>query len=302
MHKTVLLNEAIEWLDLNDGEVVFDGTFGLGGHTRKILESNGSVKVVASDLDSDSLEFAEKISAEFGERFVFVQDSFINIAKVLEQEKINGVDKVLLDLGWNSRQFEQSGRGFSFQVNEPLIMSLKKELSDEDLTAREIVNTWEEKSLADIFYGFGEERYAKKIAGFIVENRQYKAIETTQELVDIIYRAVPKAYRFGKIHPATRTFQALRIAVNKELQVLEIGLRELWKVIKPGGRIVIISFHSLEDRIVKNFGKEIKKSGEGQSLSKKPVLPSEEELLANPRSRSAKMRIIYKNNQNQNNE
>ena len=297
MHTSVLPNETITGLDLQAGELVFDGTFGLGGHSRKILESNPSVKVLATDLDSDSQIYADTLKQEFGDRFTFVQNSFMNITEVLTQQNLTTIDKALLDLGWNSNQFEAGGRGFSFQKDEPLLMSFKKEINEDDVTAFEIVNKWEEENIADILYGFGEERYSRHIARAIVVARQEKPIETTGQLVEVIYSAVPKQYRFGKIHPATRTFQALRITVNKELQVLEIALREIWQHLRAGGKMAIISFHSLEDRIVKNFAKEREKQ-DGKNLTKKPITPSEIEIQANPRARSAKMRIIQKLNQN----
>jgi 16S rRNA (cytosine1402-N4)-methyltransferase len=187
-------------------------------------------------------------------------------------------------------QLEKSGRGFSFQKDEPLLMTLKSEPGPNDLTAREILNKWSEKEIADVLYKYGEERYSRRIARAIFERRKKKAVETTLELIDIVRASVPRSYRHGRINCATRTFQALRIAVNDELNALEEGLEKAWNALNDKSRMIVISFHSLEDRIVKNF---FKKTG-GKILTKKPIVPSEEEIKNNPRSRSAKMRAIEK--------
>jgi 16S rRNA (cytosine1402-N4)-methyltransferase len=204
------------------------------------------------------------------------------------------VDRILLDIGLSSNQFEDSGRGFSFQKDEPLIMSFKKDLKETDLTAKEILNTWDRENIEAILKGYGEEQFAWKISKAIVERREQKPIETTFELVDIVKSATPKFYHHRKIHPATKTFQALRITVNDEIESLKDGINKGFNILNKDGRIAVISFHSLEDRIVKQFFREMEDSGVGKRITKKPILPSEEEIRENPRSRSAKLRILEK--------
>ena len=200
----------------------------------------------------------------------------------------------MLDLGLSSDQFETSGRGFTFKNDEPLLMTFKKNPDQGDLTAYQIVNTWEEENIADVIYGYGEEKYSRRIAKAIVNYREKKAIEKTSELVEIISNSVPVFYKRGRIHPATRTFQALRIAVNDELNTLKRGLERGFARLASGGRIAVISFHSLEDRIVKNFNKEKEELEQARIITKKPIVPSEDEVRENPRSRSAKLRILEK--------
>ncbi|MEI6480034.1 MAG: 16S rRNA (cytosine(1402)-N(4))-methyltransferase RsmH [bacterium] len=294
MHISVLLHESIEGLELKDGDVVFDGTFGGGGHTRAMLALGKKIKVIATDLDTDAIANGQELVKEYPDQLILENDSFSNIASILNKHNFSGVDKVLLDLGWSSNQLENGERGLSFLKDEPLVMTLKKDITESDVTAEMIVNEWGEETIADILFGFGEERYARRIARVICEERQKKPIKTTHELVSIISRAVPPNYRFGKIHPATRTFQALRIAVNHELETLETVLSEAWKVLKPEGRMSIISFHSLEDRIVKRFFREVAAESNATIITKRPITASEEEISYNPRSRSAKLRIIKK--------
>lgn len=293
MHTSVLLHECIESLNLKKGDVVVDGTFGAGGHSKALLEKEGSIRLIAIDVDSSALQRGEALVSKYPQLSLH-HHNFADVSEVLAEANVTMVDKVLLDLGWSSIQLEEGNRGLSFMKDEPLLMTLRDEVRDTDTTAYTIINEWSEQVIADVLYGFGEERYARRIARAIVSLREVKPILTTFELVDIIRGAVPKTYRFGKIHPATRTFQALRIAVNKELEVLEQALDLWWKVLKPGGRIAIISFHSLEDRIVKRFFKARVELGEGELVTKKPITPSETELSENPRARSSKLRIIIK--------
>ncbi|OGI79142.1 16S rRNA (cytosine(1402)-N(4))-methyltransferase, partial [Candidatus Nomurabacteria bacterium RIFCSPHIGHO2_12_FULL_37_29] len=222
----------------------------------------------------------------------FVNDNFRNIDKVLVKTKVEEVDGIIFDLGLSSDQLENSGRGFSFLKDEPLLMTMKENPSREDLTAKEIVNTWSEESLADIIHGYGEERFARRIAKGVVETRVKKKIESSFDLVKVINDSVPVAYRMGHLHPATRTFQALRIAVNDELGALKNGLEKGFKFLKKGGRMSVISFHSLEDRIVKRFYKAKEKEEKAKLINKKPFTPSIEEIRNNNRSRSAKLRIL----------
>ena len=293
-HRPVLLNETIEGLGLSEDSVVLDCTFGGGGHSKEILRRYRKAKVVAIDEDRN---------VEGGENISLYHENFRNLDRVLQKENIEKVDGVIFDLGFSSDQLESSGRGFSFLKDEPLLMTLKAKPGEEDLTAKMVINNWSEKSLADIIYGYGEERYARRIARIIAEERFRKPIETTGELVEIIKKAVPSRYRTKKIHFATRTFQALRIAVNDELGALKEGLQKGFEALKPEGRMAVISFHSLEDRIVKKFYKEKAspvglwprvEESKAVLINKKPIRASDEEIKNNIRSRSAKLRIIKK--------
>jgi 16S rRNA (cytosine1402-N4)-methyltransferase len=296
VHKTVLLKETIEGLDLKDNSAVVDATFGGGGHSLEICkrfsQEGKSVKIIALDQDKGAFKKAESKFEGLKCNIKFVNANFRNLREVLDKENAGSVDGIIMDLGLSSDQLQNSGRGFSFLIDEPLIMTMKENPLPEDVTAHDAVNSWEEGNLADIIYGFGEERFARRIAKSIVEARKEKEIKTTFDLVKIIERAVPGAYRRGRIHCATKTFQALRIAVNDELGSLEKGLNAGFEALKPGGRMGVISFHSLEDRIVKKFFKEKAKEGVAILMNKKPILAGEEELRSNPRSRSAKLRIL----------
>ncbi len=295
MHASVLLKEAVDNLDLSKGKTLVDGTFGSGGHTREICERFGSdVKILALDLDRGSIERGTERLSGLTCDVTLREGNFRDIDKFLSETGIGSPDAILLDLGWSMDQFEESGRGFSFRRDEPLSMTLKAEKSDSEFDAADIVNTWKEEDIANVLYGYGEERFARRIAREIVERRDEKPIKTTKDLVEIVMSAVPVFYRFGRIHPATKTFQALRIAVNDELRSLTEALDKGFETLKPGGRMAIITFHSLEDRIVKNFFKEKVAEERGELISKKPIVPSDEELEANPRSRSAKLRVIRK--------
>lgn len=284
VHKTVLLNETINGLNVKPNATVLDCTFGGGGHSARILEQFPKAKIIALDQDKNAWRQNDT-------RISFHNENFSNLDKVLGGEMVDGV---IFDLGLSSDQLENSGRGFSFMKDEPLLMTMKENPSSEDITAEDIVNNWEEKSLADIIYGYGEEKYARRIARTIVTEREKSRIKTTQDLVRIIDKSVPAIYKRGRIHPATRTFQALRMAVNDELGVLEKGLEKGFAALNAGGRMAVISFHSLEDRIVKRFYKEKEKEGSVILINKKPIQASKEEITNNPRSRSAKLRILEK--------
>lgn len=292
IHTSVLLQESIEGLNLKDNSLFIDATFGGGGHTKLILEKTKNTKVIALDQDMGALNRALSKLGNLKERVIFKNLNFRNIAKSVDQnQKISGI---LFDLGISSDQLDNSKRGFSFLRDEELLMTLKQDLTKDDLTAKEIVNTWAEESLADIIYGYGEERYARRIAKAIVSSREEKEIKTTFDLVEIIKNIVPKSYLRMKINPATKTFQALRIATNDELRALEEGLENGFNLLDSGGRLVVITFHSLEDRIVKNFFRNKAKEKKGILINKKPIIPTEEEIKNNKRSRSAKLRIIEK--------
>lgn len=293
IHKTVLLHEAIDGLDIQPGDIFVDGTLGGGGHTEEVIKRFGDkVSVIGIDLDKEAIERTKTRLASLKHNIEYVLGSFRNIDSILVNLQIAKVDKILLDIGLSSNQFEDSGRGFSFQKNEPLIMSFKKDLTETDLTAREIVNDWDEENIRAILEGYGEEKFAWKIAKAIVASRELKPIETTQELVEIIKSATPKFYHTRRIHPATKTFQALRITVNDEIQNLRDGISRGFESLNSGGRLAVISFHSLEDRVVKQFYKTLDTNGVAKIITKKPIIPTEEEILINPRSRSAKLRII----------
>ena len=294
-HTTVLLHESVDGLNLKHGSVFVDATLNAGGHSQLVLETlDGNVRVIGIDVDADAIERAKaKIITP---NATFFQENFRNIDKVLDQAGVAHVDGILFDLGLSSDQIEESGRGFSFKSDEPLLMTMKKSPESTEVTAHEIVNTWAEDSIADIIYGYGEDRFARRIAKAIVTARAVKPIETSQQLSDIVSSAVPK-FGFKKINPATKTFQAIRIAVNDELGAIKEALPKAFDRLNPGGRMALISFHSLEDRIVKRFFKEKSEAGEGRLINKKPITPSPQEIAENPRSRSAKLRIIEKNHE-----
>ena len=296
IHKSVLLHEAIDGLNIQSGDVFVDGTLGGGGHSLEVCKRFGdSIVMIGIDLDPDAISRTKLRLSREKCNISFTQGSFRNIDTLVKSLGVTRADKILLDIGLSSNQFEDSGRGFSFQKNEPLIMSFKKDITEEDLTAREIVNTWDMENISAIFSGYGEEQFAWKIAKAIVERRELGPIETTFDLVDIINIATPKWYQHKKIHPATKTFQALRITVNDEIESLKDGLAKGFELLNPKGRMAVISFHSLEDRAVKVFFKGKEDAGLGVRVTKRPITPNLEETKENPRSRSAKLRIIEKN-------
>lgn len=280
MHIPVLLRETIEYLDVKDNENYIDCTLNGGGHTREILKrTNG--KVLGIELDP---EIFKKIKNENIERLIPVNDNYANLEKIVETNDFKNVQGILFDVGMSSFHVDESKKGFSFLKDELLSMSYS-----EEKTAEEIVNNYSSKDLERIIKEYGEERFARKIAEEIVKRRP---IKTTFQLVEAIRKAVPNTYQRGKIHFTTRTFQALRIETNQELENLKNALPQALEILEKGGRLVAISFHSLEDRIIKNFFKSRKE--EIQLLTTKPVLPDELEIKSNPRARSAKLRAIKK--------
>lgn len=295
IHKTVLLKESIDGLNIQDGDIYLDGTLGSAGHTDYVLSKYKNITAIGLDRDTEALKRSKERLAKYNDSKIhLIESSYGEISSVLDKLNIEKVNRIMLDLGLSSDQFETSGRGFTFKNDEPLLMTFKKDLVEGDLTAKIIVNTWEENNIADVIYGYGEEKYSRRIARAIVNYRQKKSIETTSELVEIIASAVPSFYRHGRLHPSTKTFQALRIAVNDELNTLKKGLVNGFERLEKGGRIAVISFHSLEDRIVKNFNKERADAGDGLIITKRPITPTDEEISNNPRSRSAKLRILEK--------
>ncbi len=291
-HTPVLLHEVVEGVRGIPEGLVVDGTLGDGGHSKALLDTFPQLHVLGIDQDKDAVERVSQKLASYQPRFQAVCGNFRKIDTLVPTDR--AVSGVLLDIGLSSIQFDDSGRGFSFQKDEPLVMSFKKDPQPEDLTARDIVNTWEEESIRSILEGYGEEQFAYRIAKGIVRARELAAIETTSQLVDIVLASTPKFYHHRRIHPATKTFQALRIAVNDELGALEEGMKKSFSLLVSGGRLLIISFHSLEDRLVKRFFKGIAGLGSGVEVTKKPIVPTDAEIQQNPRARSSKLRIIQK--------
>lgn len=300
MHIPVLLKETIEFLSPQSGEFIIDATIGGGGHAAEILKKIGDRgTLLGIDLDKDAVADCQSRFADY-KNVILVNGNYADLPEILKQKKLPKADGLLIDLGFSSRQLEKSGRGFSFLKDEELDMRYRRET--ENLTAAEIINQYSEKELADIFWKYGEERHSRKIAKKIIEERKKKRILTTFDLAEIIKKSVPKNYERGRIHPATKVFQALRIYVNDELGNLEKILKKFPKILKLKGRVVIISFHSLEDRLVKNYFREIAKqrkikifppeADQPRAETKKPIRPNEEEIRKNPRSRSAKLRAI----------
>lgn len=294
-HVPVLLQESLEALNLKVGGVYVDCTTNRGGHSSeiaKVIGPNGTL--ICLDLDQEALQEAEDTISKLPDTptLHFIHSNFRHLPQILEHIGISAVDGVLADLGLSSQELDDSGRGFSFRYDEPLQMTFDANPTEEMLTAYDIVNTWSESTLADILYGFADETYSRRIARKIVEARSEGEIKTTHQLVDIIASAVPAAYRHRKAHFATKTFQALRMAVNDELGSITDLINSLPSVLVKGGRAAIITFHSTEDRIVKQG---IRSHAETLSLvSKKAIVPTEEELQTNPRARSAQLRIAEK--------
>ena len=305
-HISVLLEECLEGLNIKPNGIYVDGTLGGAGHSSRIAARLTTVKLIGIDRDPIALAAAGERLKPFGDRVELVHSNFCRMAEVLQQLQIFGVDGILLDLGVSSPQLDDGQRGFSYMVDAPLDMRMNNQ---DSLDAGTVVNTWSQEELRRILYTYGEERYAPQIAAAICRRREEKTIETTLELVDIIRGAMPPAALREKQHPAKRSFQAIRIAVNDELASVERAMEAAIPLLNPGGRLAVITFHSLEDRIVKNAMAQAAKGctcppsfpvcvcgkkPQVKLISRKPVLASEEELERNPRSRSAKLRICEK--------
>ncbi|MEW6380416.1 MAG: 16S rRNA (cytosine(1402)-N(4))-methyltransferase RsmH [bacterium] len=313
IHQPVLLKEVLDFLQCADGMVYVDGTTGEGGHAEQILErSSPTGRLIGIDLDEHILRKAAERLERFGSRVRLIRNNFKNIRDILNGLGVSRVDGILLDLGFSSFHLESRDRGFSFQQDAPLDMRLDQ---SNPLTAAAIVNRSGEAELADIIRQYGEERWSRRIARAIVLYRQKAPISTTGQLAEIVRSAIPARFRSGKIDAATRTFQALRIAVNQELERLDQAIRDAVDFLRPGARICVISFHSLEDRIVKRSFRSLARSQEPPSLDRigglplspvspvgpvlrvltqKPIVPTEEEIRANIRARSAKLRVAEK--------
>ena len=305
-HISVLLQECLDGLNIRPDGIYVDGTLGGAGHSGQIARRLTTGRLIGIDRDTTALQAAGERLAPYKEHVTLVHSNFCEIAKVLDELKIPGVDGILLDLGVSSPQLDDADRGFSYMVDAPLDMRMNRQ---DNLSADTVVNTWSQEELRRILYTYGEERYAPQIAAAICRRRAEKKIETTLELVDIIRAAMPPAALREKQHPAKRSFQAIRIAVNDELGSVEKAMEAAIPLLNPGGRLVIITFHSLEDRIVKNAMAEAAKGctcppqfpvcvcgnkPKVKLLTKKPIVSTEEELQVNPRARSAKLRICEK--------
>lgn len=294
-HVPVMREEVLHHLDCHPGGIYVDGTVGMGGHAAAILERiTPDGILVGIDWDEDSLHIAREHLVPFGNRVILIKGNFADLPLILQELKFEEVDGVLLDLGISSYHLEQSGRGFSFKQDEILDMRIDKQ---NPLTARHIVNRFPERELEKIIREYGEERWARRIAKVIGRQREREPLNTAVQLASLVASAIPRKFHPANIHPATRTFQALRIAVNRELENLARAIPGVVSLLKPGGRLCIISFHSLEDRIVKKKFQEMEQTGlRGERpvlrrITRKPVIPSPEECAANPRARSAKLRV-----------
>ena len=288
-HIPVMLEEVIENLKPKTGGIYVDGTLGLGGHAKEILKRIGPQgRLIGIERDSKSLSNARENLGSFLEQCQLVQSNFRDINQVLDSLKIHKVDGILLDLGISSYQLDDPQRGFGFKTNGPLDMRMNQ---DEQKSAADLVNESSQEELIKVIKEFGEERYAKRIAQTIVRERRMSPIKTTQELRQIILKSVPGHYAKYRIDPATRTFQALRIAVNRELDALKEVVAKSVECLNVGGRLCVISFHSLEDRIVKQSIRDLKHQGKLERIVKKPLRPNAKELFKNPRARSARLRV-----------
>lgn len=286
-HISVLLQEAIDALQVSAGKKYIDATLGGGGHTFAIANAGG--EVLGLDVDEDALEFVKKNIKSQIPNIKLARGNFKDIDKLAKENGFVHVDGILFDLGVSSHQFDTGERGFSFRFDAPLDMRMDQTLT---VQAKDLVNGLTKGELQELFTKLGEENFAKRIAEYIVKIRQTKPIQTTKELAEIAEHCYPRGYH--KVHPATKIFQALRIAVNDELNSLKEALPKAMELLKPGGRLVIISFHSLEDRIVKDTLKEFVEEHLGKNITEKPIIPGETELEENQRSRSSKLRIFEK--------
>jgi len=291
-HIPVMSDEVTEHLKLKKGNCVVDCTIGTGGHSLKIMQEIGSKGyLIGIDRDSLSLSLAEERLKEYIGCCSFIQQDFRHIDKILDNLGIHQVDAMMFDLGISSFQLSDPERGFSLKTDGPLDMRMDR---NSYISAYDLVNSLSETEIASILRHFGEERFSGRIARRLVRQRSQHPIESTYELTDTVLKAIPRHFKRQKIHPATRTFQAFRIAVNRELEAIEIALNKCIAYLKPGARLCVISFHSLEDRIVKERFRAFSRNHDIDIVFKKPLRPSEEETSENPRSRSAKLRVVQK--------
>ena len=305
-HTPVLLNEIIENFNIKEDGIYVDGTLGGAGHSKEIVKRLKSGKLIGIDQDVNALKKSAEVLSLYKDNVILVHNNYENIDIVLRDLNIPKVDGILLDIGVSSHQLDEESRGFSYNKDAPLDMRMDK---TNTITAWDIVNNYTEKELEQIIFDYGEDRWAKRIAEFIVSEREEKSIDTTLELVSAIKKAIPKVVRMEGHHPAKKTFQAIRIEVNRELEVLKNSIEKMVELLNPGGRLLIITFHSLEDRIVKEYFRELykdcicppelpqcvcKKRRQIKIITRKPIIPTEEEIRDNPRSRSSKLRIAEK--------
>ena len=305
-HKSVLLNEVIESLNIKADGYYVDGTLGGGGHALEVVKRLESGKLIGIDRDSDAIKAATQRLNDYINNVIIIRDNYVNIENILKRENIDKVDGIYIDIGVSSYQLDTAERGFTYRFDAPLDMRMDDR---NELKASDIVNDYSESELFHIIRDYGEDRFAKNIAKHIVEYRNKKRIETTFELVDIIKASIPMKIQVTGGHPAKRTFQAIRIELNKELEVLTDSLDVMIDLLKPGGRLSVITFHSLEDRIVKQAFKKAESpcicpkkfpvcvcgnKSKGRVITRKAILPSEEELEENSRSKSAKLRVFEK--------
>ena len=305
-HYSVMLSETVDALVVKDGGIYADGTLGGGGHSYEILSRKENIRLIGIDQDKDALAAASERLAEFGDRVTYVNSNFKNISSVLDELEIDELDGMVLDLGVSSYQLDNEERGFSYMKSAPLDMRMNQSAP---LSAYNVVNEYTQEELTDIFYRYGEENWSKRVAQFICERRKEAPIETTGELSEIIKAAIPKGARKDELHPEKRIFQAIRIEVNGELEILKGAVCDIVRRLKKGGRLAIITFHSLEDRIIKQVFADLAKGctcpasfpvcvcgkkPEIKVITRKPILPSGNELAENSRSKSAKLRVCEK--------
>ena len=292
LHIPVLAKEIVTYLGLKKGAIVLDCTVGAGGHAENILKEIGpSGHLIGIDRDEEILHKAKTRLTKISEKFALFHSNYKYIDSILANKKLNAVDGALFDLGVSSFQMDAKERGFSIKLDGPLDMRMNK---DDKIKASDIVNDYGTAELVSIFKEYGDEYFAKRIVSRIERERKRERIENTKRLAKIVEEALPYRYRFRRIHPATKVFMALRIAVNRETESLQAALTKVTPFLSKGARICVISFHSIEDRIVKNRFREFAKSGVLQIVTKKPVRPGREEIINNPRSRSAKLRVAEK--------
>ena len=305
-HVSVMLDETVKGLKIKADGIYIDGTLGGGGHSEHILKQLDTGILIGIDQDANALEAATKKLSVYGEKFVPVRGNFSQVKSILKDLNIEKIDGMILDLGVSSHQLDEAERGFSYRFEAPLDMRMDQRQA---LDAHEVINTYSEDELNRVIKMYGEEKWARRIAQFICEKRSEAPIETTLELVDLIYKAIPAGARREGGHPAKRTFQAIRIEVNGELEILKDTIRDISEVLKPKGRIAVITFHSLEDRLIKHAFKDLAQACicppelpicmcDNQPtlkiITRKPILPSDEELKVNSRSKSAKLRVAEK--------
>ena len=305
-HYSVMLSETVDGLNLKDGGIYADGTLGGGGHSYEILSRKKDIRLIGIDQDEEAISAAKKRLSEFEDKVTYVNDNFKNVLSILDRLEIPEIDGMVLDLGVSSYQLDNEERGFSYMKSAPLDMRMDRK---NGLSAYQVVNTYTEDQLTDIFYRYGEENWSRRVAKFIVERRKDAPVETTGELSEIIKAAIPQGARKDELHPEKRIFQAIRIEVNGELEILKGAVCDIVSKLKKGGRLSVITFHSLEDRIIKQTFSELAKGcicppdfpvcvcgkkPEVKVITRKPILPGKDELSENSRSKSAKLRIIEK--------